>query len=81
MLLGPTIRVVYLSSSSTMDMPQPCRPMLAVNADALFVPPIYGWFLPGLVKVLRRCVRDMAGKCSSVVELCVKAEKEMNQEV
>jgi hypothetical protein len=35
----------------------------------------------GLVKVLRRCVRDMAGKCSSVVEMCVKAEKEMNQEV
>jgi hypothetical protein len=35
----------------------------------------------GLVKVLRRCVRDMAGKCSSVVELCVKAEKEMSQEV
>jgi hypothetical protein len=35
----------------------------------------------GLVKVLRRCVRDMAGKSSSVVEMCVKAEKEMNQEV
>lgn len=35
----------------------------------------------GLVKVLRRCVHNMAGKCSSVVELCVKAEKEMNQEV
>lgn len=35
----------------------------------------------GLVKVLRRCVRDMAGKCSSVVEMCVKAEKEMNHEV
>lgn len=35
----------------------------------------------GLVKVLRRCIRDMAGKCSSVVEMCVKAEKEMNQEV
>lgn len=26
-------------------------------------------------------MRDMAGKCSSVVEMCVKAEKEMNQEV
>lgn len=35
----------------------------------------------GLVKVLRRCVRDMAAKSSSVVEMCVKAEKEMNQEV
>lgn len=37
--------------------------------------------LAGLVKVLRRCVRDMAGKSSSVVEMCVKAEKEMNQEL
>lgn len=35
----------------------------------------------GLVKVLRRCVRDMASKSSSFVEQCVKAEKEMNQEV
>jgi hypothetical protein len=34
-----------------------------------------------LVKVLRRCVRDMASKSSGFVELCVKLEKEAAQEV
>jgi hypothetical protein len=34
-----------------------------------------------LVKVLRRCVRDMASKSSGFVELCVKTEKEAAQEV
>jgi hypothetical protein len=34
-----------------------------------------------LVKVLRRCVRDMASKSSAFVELCVKTEKEAAQEV
>jgi hypothetical protein len=33
------------------------------------------------VKVLRRCVRDMASKSSAFVELCVKTEKEAAQEV
>jgi len=35
----------------------------------------------GLVKVLRRSLRDMASKSSSYVEQCVKAEKDLNQEV
>lgn len=35
----------------------------------------------GLVKLLRRCMRDMAGKTSKFVEMCVKAEKEVHQEV
>eukprot|EP00775_Hariotina_reticulata_P012257 gene12257-12395_t len=37
--------------------------------------------LAGLVKVLRRCLRDMTSKSSNYVEQCVKAEKEMNQEL
>jgi hypothetical protein len=36
---------------------------------------------PGLVKALRRCVRDMAGKAGGFVEQCVKAERDMQQEV
>lgn len=37
--------------------------------------------LAALVKVLRRCVRDMASKSSAFVELCVKTEKEAAQEL
>eukprot|EP00879_Flechtneria_rotunda_P025350 GHRR01026930.1.p1 GENE.GHRR01026930.1~~GHRR01026930.1.p1 ORF type:complete len:679 (+),score=281.79 GHRR01026930.1:134-2170(+) len=37
--------------------------------------------LAGLVKVLRRCVREMATKSGSYVVQCAKAEKDMQQEL
>lgn len=62
---------ILFCTCCTVDVPYSCSLCSAV----LLLPPA------ALVKVLRRCVRDMASKSSAFVELCVKTEKEAAQEV